>query len=148
ALQSVLEDADEEDKGRLLAKFETGKYYNEIVGNIYTGSLYLNLISLLERDRELEAGANLGLFSYGSGSVGEFFTGILQPNYREYLFTDQHRKMLEAREKVSIEHYEEVFKDTIPQRVGDIEIDTSKDPAPICLAGIKKHMRQYENKQQ
>lgn len=146
ALQSVLNDADEADQERLLAKFEVGKYYNEVVGNIYTGSLYLNLISLLERDKTLEAGANLGLFSYGSGSVGEFFTGILQPNYEEHLFTDLHEDMLEAREKISVERYEEVFMDTIPSGVGEVELDIDSDPAPICLAGIKGHMRQYKNK--
>ena len=39
--------------------------YNCYVGNIYTGSLYLSLISLLE-NRDLQAGETIGLFSYGS----------------------------------------------------------------------------------
>lgn len=146
-LEAVLKDADEEEQEKHLAKFEVGKKYNEIVGNIYTGSLYLNLISLLENDTEIEAGANLGLFSYGSGAVGEFFTGILQPNFREHLLTDKHQELLESREQVSIERYEEVFNDTIPYGEGDVELDITNDPAQICLAGIKGHMRQYINKQ-
>ena len=148
ALQSVLVDADEADEKRLLDYYEVGKHYNSIVGNIYTGSLYLNLISLLEQNKTLEAGSTIGLFSYGSGSVGEFFTGILQPDYRDYLNTDRHEQMLEDREQISIERYEEVFMDTIPSGVGDIELDIDTDSAPICLAGIKDHMRRYVNKQQ
>ena len=50
------------------------------MGNIYTGSLYLSLISLLETHK-LSAGDNIGLFSYGSGSVGEFFSGKLVEGY-------------------------------------------------------------------
>ncbi len=148
ALESVLVDANEADKKRLLDYYEVGKYYNSIVGNIYTGSLYLNLISLLEQNKTLEDGATIGLFSYGSGSVGEFFTGILQPGYRDHLNADRHEKMLDDREQISIERYEEVFMDTIPNGVGDIELDIETDSAPICLAGIKDHMRQYINKQQ
>ncbi|WP_440895572.1 hydroxymethylglutaryl-CoA synthase [Amphibacillus sp. Q70] len=148
ALKSVLEHADETDQERLMTNFNIGKYYNAVIGNIYTGSLYLNLISLLERNTNLEAGANIGLFSYGSGSVGEFFTGILQPNYQDYLLTNQHEQMVETREKVSVKRYEEIFMDTIPTGVGDIELDINNDPAPICFAGIKEHMRQYINKQQ
>lgn len=148
ALKSILENESEQEQERLIKQFNIGKYYNEIVGNIYTGSLYLNLISLLEQDTELKAGARLGLFSYGSGSVGEFFTGILQTNYRDHLFTEQHQQMLQAREKISVEQYEKVFMDTIPNGIGNIEFDISNDPAPICFAGIKDHMRQYINKEQ
>ena len=145
ALTSVLDDAEEEDRERLLTRFETGKYYNEVVGNIYTGALYLNLISLLEKDSTLEAGATLGLFSYGSGAVGEFFTGVLQPNYREHLLTEQHSEMLNTREKVTVEKYEEIFSDVIPKGVGNIEFDVTNDPAAITITGIKNHMRQYKN---
>ncbi|BAM47447.1 hydroxymethylglutaryl-CoA synthase [Amphibacillus xylanus] len=146
ALQAVLEDADEADKKRLLDYYEVAKHYNAIVGNIYTGSLYLNLISLLEQNNSLEDGATIGLFSYGSGSVGEFFTGVLQPDYRNHLLTEQHVQMLEDRKQISIDRYEKVFMDTIPNGIGDIELDIEADPAPICLAGIKDHMRQYVNK--
>ena len=56
---------------RLTSGYEDAVYYNRYVGNIYTGSLYLSLISLLE-NRSLKGGQTIGLFSYGSGSVGEF----------------------------------------------------------------------------
>lgn len=45
------------------------------VGNIYTGSLYLSLASLLQAEAEGLVGRRIGLFSYGSGSAAEFFAG-------------------------------------------------------------------------
>jgi hydroxymethylglutaryl-CoA synthase len=45
------------------------------VGNIYTGSLYLALASLLEGEAAELEGKRIGLFSYGSGCAAEFFAG-------------------------------------------------------------------------
>ena len=55
----------------LMEQFERGIVYNRRVGNLYTGSLYLSLISLLENSDKLSAGQRIGLFSYGSGTVAE-----------------------------------------------------------------------------
>ena len=45
------------------------------VGNIYCGSLYLSLASLLESEGSACEGQKVGMFSYGSGSCAEFFSG-------------------------------------------------------------------------
>jgi hydroxymethylglutaryl-CoA synthase len=45
------------------------------VGNVYTGSLYLALASLLHREAGAIEGQRIGLFSYGSGCVAEYFAG-------------------------------------------------------------------------
>jgi len=45
------------------------------VGNIYTGSLYLALASLLEAEAGELEGQRIGLFSYGSGCCAEYFAG-------------------------------------------------------------------------
>ena len=45
------------------------------VGNIYTGSLYLALASLLCAEVDAIEGQRIGLFSYGSGCAAEFFAG-------------------------------------------------------------------------
>ena len=88
ALDSILTDEiSDETKERLTEGYEAATYYNRYVGNIYTGSLYLSLISLLET-RTFEAGQSIGLFSYGSGSVGEFFSGTLVAGYQDALNID------------------------------------------------------------
>ncbi|WP_353948314.1 hydroxymethylglutaryl-CoA synthase [Sporolactobacillus sp. Y61] len=148
ALRLVIDEGTAADKERLLAHFEVSKQYNKIVGNIYTGALYLSLLSLLELNTDIEDGARIGLYSYGSGAVGEFFSGILQPNYREYLHVRHHRKMLSERNEVSVQEYEDLFNQELPADGSDIDLPVENDPAPVLLSGIKDHMRMYINKDQ
>jgi hydroxymethylglutaryl-CoA synthase len=49
------------------------------VGNVYTGSLWFSLASLLDREAASLEGQRLGLFSYGSGCSAEFFSGRVAP---------------------------------------------------------------------
>jgi hydroxymethylglutaryl-CoA synthase len=49
------------------------------IGNIYTGSLYLALASLLNTEARALEGQRVGLFSYGSGCCAEFFAGRIGP---------------------------------------------------------------------
>ena len=146
ALRTVLEEANEVDQERLLANYKSSTLYNRNVGNIYTGSLYLSLVSLLEQGDQLKDGSRIGLYSYGSGAVGEFFTGILQPNYRAYLQVEKHANLFAARTEISIEEYEAVFQETVPVDGSTAEFDATKDTAAIYLAGIKDNMRQYVTK--
>ena len=62
----------EDFKEKLKENFESTILYSKEVGNIYTGSLYLGLLSLLENSKNLVAGDQIALFSYGSGAVGWF----------------------------------------------------------------------------
>lgn len=57
--------------------------YNRLLGNSYTASLYVGLAAMLDNSDDL-AGRRVGLFSYGSDDVGEFFTGIVQPDYAQH----------------------------------------------------------------
>ncbi|MVZ47690.1 hydroxymethylglutaryl-CoA synthase, partial [Escherichia coli] len=106
ALQSVLDQTDEETQNRLLTRYEESIRYSRRIGNLYTGSLYLGLISLLENSQVLKSGDRIGLFSYGSGAVSEFFTGYLQDGYQDFLLTELHQEMLEGREAVTVDQYE------------------------------------------
>lgn len=109
ALDSILTDEiSDETKERLTEGYEAATYYNRYVGNIYTGSLYLSLISLLET-RTFEAGQSIGLFSYGSGSVGEFFSGTLIAGYQDALNIDGHKALLNNRTELSVADYESYF---------------------------------------
>lgn len=145
ALRTILNEASEVDQERLLSHYQTSTLYSRKVGNIYTASLYLSLLSLLEQEN-LAAGSRLGLFSYGSGAVGEFFTGILQPNYRDALFIDAHNELFNNRKQVTVTEYEKIFSETLPTDGSTVELNIDDDPAPICLSGITNHMRQYVNK--
>ncbi|GAB2025754.1 hydroxymethylglutaryl-CoA synthase [Lactovum odontotermitis] len=106
ALQPLTDDA------HLFAEFEKAIAYNRRVGNLYTGSLYLSLISLLENSSDLTAGDRIGLFSYGSGTVAEFFSGKLVAGFEKNLRTEAHRQLLDSRQSLTVSEYERIFSST------------------------------------
>lgn len=145
ALETIIDEANDDTQKRLKEHYDSSTKYNRKIGNVYSASLYLSLISLLENSSNLKPQSKLGLFSYGSGAVGEFFTMTLQPNYEEYLFTETHVKMFANRKKISVASYEEIFKQSLPKDGSTVELDVTNDPAKIRLTGITNHMRQYSN---
>ncbi|PID45619.1 MAG: hydroxymethylglutaryl-CoA synthase [Proteobacteria bacterium] len=82
-----------------------GMVYNRQVGNCYTASIYLSLLSILENTQEDLTGAAIGMFSYGSGATAEFFDTKVLSGYREHLFTQRHQALLNERIAVSYEDY-------------------------------------------
>ena len=67
ALEALLGDDDSLIAEKLRSQLTASQILNRKVGNLYTGSLYLSLISLVING-ELAAGEKIGLFSYGSGA--------------------------------------------------------------------------------
>jgi hydroxymethylglutaryl-CoA synthase len=59
-------------------KVKPSTLISSVVGNIYTGSIYLGLASLLEQNL-LVPGMRIGLGSYGSGCSAAFFSGTVRP---------------------------------------------------------------------
>ncbi|MBW4836114.1 MAG: hydroxymethylglutaryl-CoA synthase [Staphylococcaceae bacterium] len=142
ALDSIIDNADETTQERLKSGYEDAVYYNRYVGNIYTGSLYLSLISLLET-RDLKGGQTIGLFSYGSGSVGEFFSATLVDGFEKHLDIEGHKALLNNRTEVSVEEYESFFK-----RFDDLEFNhdielSDKDNDLFYLKDINDDIREY-----
>lgn len=142
ALRDILPEADEAKQADLLNEFEASRVYNKRIGNLYTGSVYLSLYSLLANSEDLAAGDRLGIFSYGSGAEGEFYSAILQPNFRDGLIAGQMDALFEKREYLTIPAYEEVFMAGL-HGSEDREFDISADPAKFVLAGLKDQQRQY-----
>ena len=116
--------------------------YNRIIGNSYTASMYIGLASLLENCKQNLAGKRVGFFSYGSGSVAEFFSGKIVSGYEKYLHGDRHQSMLEARSEVSYEEYLELYNDTDPVD-GGVHTKTEGTTGRCRLVGISHHKREY-----
>lgn len=146
AFRAIIDEASEEVQESLKERYEESIAYNKVVGNIYTGSLYLSLLSLLEQGEELTEGARIGLFSYGSGAVGEFFSGTLKAGYQQYMLGEKHQEMLDNRKELSIEEYEDIFEQSLPTDGSAIELEVEEDPAPVVLAGVRDEIREYINK--
>lgn len=143
ALEAVLGERDDETAQRLRHALTASQVYSRQVGNLYTGSLYLGLLSYLQNGTA-KSGDRLALFSYGSGAEGEFYTGIIQPGFTENM--SDVAAELKARRQISIADYEKMFNDQLGMNPADIEFDASADPAKFVLVGQKGHQRQYQRR--
>lgn len=163
----------------LLARYQDSTQYSRQIGNIYTGSLYLGLISLLDYDyfrnscdssdpacdspevscdsssaansnesplhpSPLLPGQKIGLFSYGSGAVAEFFSATLVPGWRSALFSNQHLKSLNNRTQLSVSQYEEMFNSAAPYSPQDfVSSQENRSGARFVLDSITSQERNY-----
>jgi len=119
-----------------------GLIYNRIIGNTYTASLYIGLCSLLENEEDL-TGRRVGLFAYGSGCLGIFFSGVVSAGYAARLPRGEHHRLLEEREELSVAEYERMHRYRLPEDGGDHAVPHYHVGA-YRLAGIRGHQRQYE----
>ena len=142
ALRDVLPEATDEQQVALMDEFEASRVYNKRIGNLYTGSLYLSLYSLLDNSQSLKAGDRIGMFSYGSGAEGEFYSLTLRPHFNAGLVTGQIDTLLANRQYVTIADYEKIFNNQL-KGAADREFDFKGDPAKFVLHGLKNEQRQY-----
>ncbi|MBI9020475.1 MAG: hydroxymethylglutaryl-CoA synthase, partial [Verrucomicrobia bacterium] len=117
--------------------------YSREAGNCYAASLYVGLTSLLDNAEEDLSGKRIGLYSYGSGCVGEFFSGVVQPRYREALFTQEHQALLAGRTELTFQQYEDIYHYGIPTDGGEHAFPQYRT-GPFRFAGIDAHKRVYE----
>lgn len=142
ALRDILPEATDEQQVALMDEFEASRVYNKRIGNLYTGSLYLSLYSLLDNSQSLKAGDRIGMFSYGSGAEGEFYSLTLRPHFSAGLVTGQIDTLLANRQYVTIADYEKIFNNQL-KGAADREFDFKGDPAKFVLHGLKNEQRQY-----
>lgn len=130
-------------KDKLNENFHTSIIYNQKVGNIYTGSLYLNLLSLLENSKSLSSGDNILMYSYGSGAVCEIFSVTLVDGFEKRLRSDRMADF-DARVKLSIEEYEKMFFEKIELDENGNSSFISDVDSLFSLEKIENHMRIYK----
>ncbi|MDT6980446.1 hydroxymethylglutaryl-CoA synthase [Levilactobacillus zymae] len=144
-LRQVLPEATPAHQQELTAAFEASQLDNRNVGNLYTGSLYLSLLSLL-RHGALQSGERIGCFSYGSGAEGEFYSGTLQPHYQVGFDDDALTSLLADRQAVSVAEYEAIFQQQLPNNGRDVQLPVGADTATFYLAGRQHQQRQYRRR--
>lgn len=140
ALRAILPEATESQQARLQENFEASRDYNRRVGNLYTGSLYLSLRSLLDQ-AHLLPGDRIGLFSYGSGAEGEFFSGVVSDHFDPSQSKQWFDHYFNHRQRLSMAEYETMFLKQLPTH--DVMLDTKQDQARFVLSGISHEQRQY-----
>ena len=149
AINSILEkNIKKEIKNDFLEKFHASIIYGKRVGNIYTGSLYLSLLSLLENCENLNGGDKIGMYSYGSGAVCEFFNLTLAEEFKNHLRCDRLNDF-ENRKQLSMEEYENMFFEKIVlDEEGNCDFSNNKfiqeSDNSFVLAKIENHKRVYK----
>ncbi len=124
---------------KLEKEFNNSVIYNKKIGNIYTGSIFLSFLSLIENSNTIKSGDRIGFYSYGSGAVAEFFSGILVEGYEKLLDIENNKKMLENRKRLSIDEYEKIFFEKIEENKEYENIYNDK----IWFKGIFNRKREY-----
>lgn len=94
-------------------KMESSLKASELIGNLYTASMYMGFRSSLEfehkKGTDLE-GKRVGFGSYGSGSSAMVFSGMIQPSYKEIVSTMNLEEEIGSRKKLSMDEYEELHR--------------------------------------
>lgn len=129
--------------------------YPDVVGNLFSGSLYLALagaIDTLRPQGELRA----GLFSYGSGCSSEFFSGVVRDTAAGTLAAMDIAGRLDRRADLTFAEYEELLPHSTSSLVpvADRDIDPYAwkdllDRVPdrgrlLALTSVKDHHRHYD----
>ena len=91
-------------------------------------------------------GQKIGLFSYGSGAVAEFFSATLVPGWRSALFSNQHIKTLNNRTQLTVSQYEEMFNSAAPYSPQDfVSSQKNRSGARFVLDSITSQERNYRS---
>ena len=132
----------EETFARMVAPSLTGV---KEVGNIYTGSVYMGLVSLLETEREKVEGKKIGLFSYGSGCGAEFFLCQINHGISKVIDSIGFKEQLENRKRITFEQYIQFYSKSgeeilyYPEETKNFKNKYTR----FVFTGFQGHKRQY-----
>ena len=83
------------------------------IGNIYTGSIFLGMLSGLyfaaHENKEFTS-KKVGFIAYGSGSKSKVFEGEIQAEWKKQILKSNFFETLEKRKKIEFETYEKLHK--------------------------------------
>jgi len=94
-------------------KLQPAEIASSIIGNLYTGSIFMGLLSTLSHfyniNNEIK-GEKFGFLAYGSGSKSKVFEGTIQSQWKEALSKIQLFETLEQNHEIDFETYEKLHK--------------------------------------
>ena len=127
------------------SRIEKGQRASSLIGNQYTGSIFLALMSTFESD--LEDNTNLdnalfGMCGYGSGAKAKVFEGKVNPRWREVVATWRLFERLAGRMAIDHITYENLHKGT--QDISVIEPRGEFALVDIGEEGVEEGARRYK----
>lgn len=101
-------------------KLQPAEIASSLIGNLYTGSVFMGLLSTLSHfyanNTPIE-GSVFGFLAYGSGSKSKVFEGVVQRNWRAALEKTQLFETLEKSHKIDFTTYEKLHKKEVKKSV-------------------------------
>lgn len=129
--------------------------YCQQLGNLYSGCLYAALAGLIDSSPRLNAGDRVGLYSYGSGSVASYFSGVLGRESRATLARHRTAAHLAERRVLDVATYERVVRENeralteahfapdfqlLPGLLEEAYVGRKR----LVLTGVADHYRSYQ----
>ena len=125
-------------------KIMPGELASAEIGNMYTGSIFMALISLLssalEKGEDIK-NAKIGFLSYGSGSKAKIFEGTLESQWEETIKELDLFSKLNNRIKIDIDSYERLHNNesVSPLDSASSSIKLDKIESSELTAGLRKY---------
>ncbi|HSD06082.1 hydroxymethylglutaryl-CoA synthase family protein [Flavobacterium sp.] len=94
-------------------KLQPAEIASSLIGNLYTGSIFMGLLSTLAHfyDTKNEiSGTKFGFLAYGSGSKSKVFEGTIQPEWESALTNIALFETLDRSIEIDFETYEKLHK--------------------------------------
>ncbi|TNE27442.1 MAG: hydroxymethylglutaryl-CoA synthase family protein [Bacteroidetes bacterium] len=121
-----------------------GEYASGRIGNMYTASIFMALISTLDRAAQKETditGSKIGALSYGSGSKSKVFHFIVREGWKDAANKCQLDAVLSSRTPIDFSTYEKLHQRAVNQSV--VKSDTTILTA-VETDGNRKGYRLYQ----
>ena len=99
-----------------------GDWASSRVGNLYSGSVFLSLMAILEaghHNDEALSGRQLMVFAYGSGSKSKVFAAKVADGWKDVTAAFDLQLRLDNRQEVDYETYEQIHRCDLTENVSD-----------------------------
>lgn len=100
-------------KNFVTEKLQPAEIASSIIGNLYTGSIFMGLLSTLAHfyDNKKEvSNKKFGFLAYGSGSKSKVFEGTIQPKWKDAIAKVNLFETLEKSFEIDFDTYEKLHK--------------------------------------
>jgi hydroxymethylglutaryl-CoA synthase len=124
------------------------------MGGTYSGSTFLALMGLVDTCDDLHPGDRVAIFSYGSGSCGEFYSAVIGPGAKSRVAAAGLQGLLDQRQPLGVEEYEALERERYDRidcadfapatgAHGELFERRYRGKPLLTLKGIAAHYREY-----
>ncbi len=129
--------------------------YVRRMGGTYAGSQFIQLTTLLDRSDDLAPGDRIGMFSYGSGSCAEWYSGLVGRDAKAVAQAAGLQDLLDQRYVCSVREYEDAERERTAyidcgefrpstDGFGDLYEKQYRGKGRLVFRGIDEHYRKYD----